>query len=99
MFYNTIDLDNIDKQLLNRITEKIKQKNCCLSLQIKDSSSKGYHILLICSHDCEVCRMVFDDPKRFEMDSNRDLKFRNTLFTSKEYARGTLKQLAEGKTK
>lgn len=93
IFYNTIDLDNCDKEKLERITSKIKEKKCCLELQSKPSFSKGYHILLVCDKKCFLCRMVFDDPKRFEMDSNRDLKYQNTLFDSKEYTRGSIKNL------
>jgi len=93
MFYNTIDLDKVDKQQLNAIVNKIQAKPCCLSLQYKDSSSKGYHISLICKKACEICRLVFDDQKRLEMDSNRDMKFRNTLFSSKEFVKGNLKTI------
>lgn len=93
-FYNTIDLDKIDKEQLQTIINKIKQNKCLKDIQVKDSSSKGYHLLLTCNRECDVCRMVFDDQKRYEMDNNRDLKYQNTLFTSKEWVRGNLKQLS-----
>jgi hypothetical protein len=94
-FYNTIDLDKVDKQQLADIVSKITAKPCCLSLQYKDSSSKGYHISIVCSKQCDVCRMVFDDQKRFEMDSNRDIKFQNTLFTEKEPIHTNLRHISD----
>lgn len=92
-YYNTIDLDKVDKESLQKIISKIKLNKCLKSLVCKDSSSKGYHLLLTCDRKCDMCRMVFDDQKRLEMDSNRDLKFQNTLFTSKEYVIGNIKHL------
>lgn len=92
-FINTIDLDKIDKQQLEMIIQKIKMQPCCLDIKTKDSFSKGYHILLICSKKCSTCRMVFDDQKRFEMDNSRDIKFQNTLFTEKEYIMGNPKHI------
>lgn len=93
-YYNTIDLDKVDKNQLQVIIFKIKMQSCCLGLKYKDSSSKGYHILLTCkTQGCDKCRLVFDDQKRLEMDSNREEKFRNTLFTDKEFVRGNLKTI------
>jgi hypothetical protein len=90
VYYNTIDIDNGDKHNLGDIVKKISSQKCCISLSWKDSSSKGYHISLTCTVKCDKCRMVFDDAKRFEMDNNREEKFRNTLFTDKEFVRGNL---------
>jgi len=92
-FYNTIDLDKVNKTQLGEIIKKITIKKCCLSLTYKDSSSKGYHISIICAKKCDICRIVFDDQKRFEMDNNRDLKYQNTLFTEKEWVKGNLKTI------
>lgn len=94
-FYNTIDLDKTDKEQLSRIVQKIVSNPCCLSLQYKDSNSKGYHISLICLRECDICRVVFDDQKRLEMDSNRDIKFQNTLFSDKEPIHTNLKHLSD----
>lgn len=94
MFYNTIDLDKVDKEQLQTIINKIKQNKCLKDIQVKDSSSKGYHLLLTCNRQCDICRIVFDDQKRLEMDSNRELKYQNTLFTSKEWVRGDLRKLS-----
>ena len=94
VYYNTIDLDHCDKPQLADIVKKISAHECCLSLSWKDSFSKGYHISITCIHKCDMCRLVFDDAKRFEMDNNRDEKFRNTLFTDKEYVRGNLKTVS-----
>jgi hypothetical protein len=92
-FYNTIDLDLVTKEELEIIIEKIRSNDCCLTLQCKPSFSKGHHISMICSKKCDKCRLVFDDAKRFEMDSNRDLKYQNTLFDKKEYVHTNLKML------
>jgi hypothetical protein len=93
-YYNTLDLDKIDKYQLLEIVNKIKMQECCEAIQVKDSFSKGYHVLLTCREKCDKCRMVFDDAKRFSMDSMRDEKFQNTLFTSKEYVRGNLRTIS-----
>jgi len=94
-YYNTIDLDKIDKEQLERIISKIKTNPCLKNIQVKDSSTKGYHLLLTCNRKCDICRIVFDDQKRLEMDNNRPLKLQNTLFTSKEPVQGNLKYLSQ----
>lgn len=87
-FYQSIDLDNATKEQLNTILDKIRKNPCCLKADYKDSSTKGYHIFLICSKDCDVCRMVFDDQRRLEKDMARPPQFRNITFTEKEYFKG-----------
>jgi hypothetical protein len=97
VYFNTLDIDNGDKANLERILNKISQNKCCLDLKLKDSSNKGYHILITCDRKCDICRIVFDDQKRLEMDSLRQEKFRNTLFTEKEYFRGTINSLKDNR--
>jgi len=87
-YYNTLDIDNSDKENLSNIIQKIVNKKCCLTLGFNDSSTKGYHIKLVCSKKCDECRLVFDDVRRFELDSVREEKFRNVLFTEKEIIKG-----------
>jgi hypothetical protein len=83
---NTIDLDKCSKDQLRRIISKIIMKECCLELDYADSNSKGYHIRLRCSiENCDICRLVFDDPKRFDIDSVMPLKYRDFLFQEKIY--------------
>lgn len=92
-YYQSIDLDKITKEELDRIVKKIKSNDCCLDLKVKDSSTKGYHILLTCKIKCDNCRFVFDDQKRYEIDFNRDEKFKNTSFNEKEFFRGKISTL------
>jgi|WetSurMetagenome_2_1015567.scaffolds.fasta_scaffold44185_3 hypothetical protein len=81
---NTLDLDNITKDELERIKTKILSKPCCLSLKVKPSNSKGYHAIIICKiEECIDCRLVFDDDKRFATDSKMPLIFQNFLFDEK----------------
>lgn len=89
MYHNTIDIDNSDKFNLASIIYKIERNPCCLKLEFKPSDSKGFHILIICSKKCEDCRIVFDDVRRLEMDMKREEKFKNVLFTEKEYFKGS----------
>jgi hypothetical protein len=92
-YYQNLDLDKINKEELKTIIEKIKKNPCCLSVNFKDSSTKGYHVSIICNKKCDICRFVFDDQKRYEIDLGRDEKFKNTTFTEKEYFRGNMKTL------
>lgn len=94
-YYQNLDLDKITKENLQKIIDKIKLNPCCLGVQVKDSSLKGYHVLLICKKKCDICRFVFDDMKRYEIDFNREEKFKNTLFTEKEFFRGNTSTLKE----
>jgi hypothetical protein len=92
-FYNTLDLDECTKEQLQQTETKIKSNPCCLSITHKDSSSKGYHVIIICSKQCDLCRFVFDDVKRYEIDLGREQKFQNTIFTEKEWFRGNMKSM------
>lgn len=87
--YNTIDLDifpnhiNNGKELLDRIIRLITHCESCLGVQIKDSDSKGYHIFIWCKVNCELCRLVFDDSRRYMMDCDRPEGRRNVMFDTK----------------
>lgn len=96
---NTLDLDNITKEQFFYISLKIIKKDCCKDFKWKYSSSKGFHVIFNCIKKCDICRFVFDDMKRYEIDFNRDLKFQNTLFTEKEYFRGSMGNLEKNKQK
>jgi len=87
--YNTIDID-LDaknpfhgKEYLNRIIRLITNCESCLGVQIKDSDSKGYHIFLFCKTDCDLCRLIFDDSKRYMMDYDRIEERKNVMFDAK----------------
>lgn len=82
---NTLDLDEIEQKEFQRIIEKIKKNKCCLNLTWKYSNSKGYHVYIYCSKICDLCRFVFDDEKRYAVDSVMPLKFRDFLFDEKIY--------------
>lgn len=94
IYYQNIDADNITKEELYRIIKKIKNNRCCLNVKFKESSLKGYHILLECAiKSCDLCRLVFDDMKRYEIDLGREEKFKNTTFTEKEYFTGNMQTI------
>lgn len=87
--YNTIDLDihpnfiNNGKEILKKITDFITSCELCIRIQIKDSNSKGYHILFFCKKECDICRLLFDDSKRFMMDYDRFKERQNVMFDAK----------------
>lgn len=85
-FRTTLDIDNSDKHFVNMIMIKIVLHcDCLIDLDVKPSSSKGYHIILLCNKKCDLCRFVFDDCRRFAYDLNRPDYARNILFTEKIY--------------
>lgn len=99
IYYNTLDLDKTTKEQLQIIENKIKKCKYCLNVIHKDSSTKGYHILISCRINCDTCRFVFDDAKRYEIDFKRESKFQNTLFEKKEFFRGNMKTLKKKKNR
>jgi len=82
-FYTTVDLDNCNYEQMERIRQKIMSMKCCEGVFKKPSARKGYHLLVWCKVKCDLCRMVFDDQKRFEQDLKRPEKWRNVLFDEK----------------
>jgi len=64
--------------------EKIAECKNFIDLKIKPSMFKGFHIILFCSVDCDICRMCYDDDKHFAYDMNRPEYARNILFDKKE---------------
>lgn len=88
--YNTIDLDIFPnfitegKKLLNKVFDFILNCDSCLKIYPPiDSDSKGYHLFFICSKNCELCRLLFDDSKRFMMDYDRPETRKNVMFDDK----------------
>lgn len=80
---NTIDLDFICHEEARRICAKIARCQNCMSMSLKPSMFKGYHISMLCSKKCDLCRLVFDGNKRFMCDLKRETRFRNILFEEK----------------
>lgn len=82
---NSLDLDFCDKQTALKILGKIKTMPCCEGYGCKASATKGYHVLIYCKTEgCQLCRVVFDSPKRFENDLRRPAQFQNVLFDEKK---------------
>ena len=54
------------------------------------ASGNGYHVSVSCEGDgsCYVCRMVFDDPYRLELDLLRPVWTREVLWSRKVYRKG-----------
>jgi hypothetical protein len=94
-YYNSLDLDyevslndielSCTKELADKITLKIAK--CKYSVKIQEpqlSNKKGYHIEFYCTKSkCDLCRMQFDDIRRFEMDKNRPIECTNLIWDSK----------------
>ena len=80
---NTLDLDQISKEELELIINKIKKNTCCIDVGWRCSDSKGYHVKISCIKECDLCRLVFDDDKRFAIDSVMPIQFRDFLFNEK----------------
>jgi len=87
---NTIDLDihpnfiTEGKILLNKVIRFLLNCEWCLGVEPpKDSDSKGYHITFYCKKDCDICRLLFDDSKRFMMDYDRIKERQNVMFDAK----------------
>lgn len=78
--YNTIDLDYCSWEELGRVCAKISRCPALYRIEIEDSMSKGFHLKLWCMADCDLCRFVFDDQKRYAIDFRRPTRFQNVLF-------------------
>ncbi|HEY0089118.1 MAG TPA: hypothetical protein VGB37_09750 [Candidatus Lokiarchaeia archaeon] len=85
LFKSTLDIDSTDKELLRSIFLKIAQCNYLIDIETKPSDSKGYHFILRCFIKCDICRLCYDDFKRFAFDQKRPEWARNILFDVKEY--------------
>jgi hypothetical protein len=85
LFKSTLDIDTTDKEFLKRTIGKIVLCNYLIDLQIKSSDSKGYHVTLLCFMDCPICRLCYDDTKRFAFDCKRPSWAKNIFFDKKEY--------------
>lgn len=69
--------------MLDKIIKFITNCEYCIGLKVEDSSSKGYHLFFFCKKECDLCRLVFDDSKRFMMDFDRLTERQNVMFDAK----------------
>jgi hypothetical protein len=68
---------------IRHVLQKISSCPYLSELYYRESpSSNGYHIMFSCRDGCEICQLVFDDPKRaYDFRSNY-------LFDKKPYRKG-----------
>ena len=77
--------------LLGRVLEKVGKCDKVYDVKRRVSSSgNGYHVLVSCGSGggCDICRMVFDSPKRLELDVNDPPWCQNVLWDRKTYVKG-----------
>lgn len=77
----TLDIDTNDKENIDHITGKINLCSWLDRIESRPSNSKGIHVILWCKRECDICRMCYDDQKRFNFDQNRPDYFKNILFS------------------
>lgn len=73
-----------DNEFLNRMIDKILMCKHLVKLEKTPSSFKGFHLILFCNKDCDICRLCYDDTRHLAYDMNRPEWARNILFQSKE---------------
>lgn len=66
------------------MVEKISKCVFFQDLNIRPSSFKGVHIEIFCGVDCDMCRICYDDTRRFNYDMKRPYYARDILFNEKE---------------
>ena len=84
--FNTIDIDGLtDRREIERILRKIALLECAREIWYRISPSlNGVHIKIRCARpNCHICRLVFDDEKRFYADQLRPLWRRDVLWSEK----------------
>ena len=84
LFRSTLDIDTNDKETIKRITQKIIRCPNIFHIHKKPSSHKGYHFILRCYIKCDICRICYDDFRRYNYDMNRPEWARNILFDIEE---------------
>jgi DNA-binding Lrp family transcriptional regulator len=83
---NTLDLDFNDKEKMRIIIEKIRRCKYAKAVYMRESAStNGFHIKIYCSIVCDICRIVFDDPRRMFFENVNEGKRRNCLWDEKAY--------------
>ena len=81
LFYSTLDLDKVDNDHLEMVINKLCHcpKNQMHTFSWLDTQ-KGYHVIFSCLKECNDCRLVFDDPIRWDIDFKRPNCLQNVLF-------------------
>ena len=93
-YFSSLDLDwqipqqneslSCSKELAEKIALKIAKCKYCMIVQKPQLSNyKGYHIEFYCTKKCDLCRLQFDDVRRYEEDLNRLEVFRDLIFNVK----------------
>lgn len=85
MKYNTIDIDYPLNtfHFLIRVFNKINGCKHLSSIFVSESLN-GFHIRLYCKIECEICRLIYDDQKRYAYDQFRPLDSQNVLWNRKK---------------
>lgn len=84
LFRTTLDIDTNNKEVIKHHIDKILLCPNLFHLHKKQSSCKGYHFILKCWIDCNLCRIVYDDFRRFDYDKFRPKFAQNILFDRSE---------------
>jgi hypothetical protein len=86
MIRQTLDIDHNSLMTPERLFAKLMKCKDLYSVESWFSSSmNGYHVVLWCQCQCDKCRIVFDDPKRFGADTNNRMpQEQNVLFQKKK---------------
>lgn len=97
IFRKVLDIDLISGKYSKSIPKSESEIEHCIEkmakcpffvdLKISLSSFKGFHVILYCSIDCDVCRMCYDDDKHYAYDMARPKYARNIVFSKKEKIR------------
>jgi len=92
-YFNSLDLDweipqedvclSCSKELSEKILNKIVKCKYCVIASKSLSNYKGYHIEFYCSKKCDLCRLQFDDVRRYTMDLKRKKGCRQLIWSTK----------------
>lgn len=92
-FYNTLDLDweiprrneglSCSDELATKILNKVVNCKYCVVASKKSGNSKGFHIEFYCTKKCDLCKLQFDDNKRYEKGLTQLDVFKDLIFDVK----------------
>lgn len=78
--YSTLDIDTNNKETISQMIKKIRFCSKLIQVNYRPSDKKGFHFVLWCKVECDICRIVYDDFRRYNYDMNRPFWARNILF-------------------
>lgn len=94
---NTLDLDFNDQDRIDLIRQKLRARPCCAWPLFKISPGlNGFHVVLECKKNCDLCRLVFDDQERFSRDLRRPVRTRDVLWSKKSFLKAGHTLIMEG---